>query len=284
MRYIIAILILASCNSPRQTPEPIVDSVSVMSDSAGVDVDEGVESALYTIEDQVQQMTFPFEGKTYDAQELLAVLYWPDQLGENTVGNDETPSAYIINDATTVSGNFFKAVSMCEPRTLLLTKRMEIDAEYYDLFFLEQEADGSPKVADRVSYDGSQGQSDTQLTVVTEGIGTDKTCYALKVASSTEGGDINLHRDSWVEYFIADGHGFHSVIKIVLEETDVQDYEASQDETKDSTSEIRDYEFLTSQSQGLYDIKIHTVVKQNGATASESYDTFRFDGTVYVKS
>jgi hypothetical protein len=260
----------------------LIDSVSLVEDTVILQ-DEGIESSLYTIEDQVRQMTFPLDGKTYDAQELLAVVYWPDQLGEITVGNDETPSAYAITDATATSGNFFASASACAARTLLLIKRMEIDAEYFDLIFLEQEADGSPKVADKLSFDGSQGQSDTQLDIVTEAIGTDKTCYALKVTSSTEGGDINLHRDTWVEYYISDKHAFHSVLKIVLEETDVQDYDGSQDENKDSTSEIREYEFLKTTSNGLYDVQIHTTVKQNGTIISKTDDIFRFNGVIYAR-
>lgn len=263
--------------------EQPIDTVSVAEDTVMLP-DEGIESSLYTIEDQVRQMTFPLDGKVYDAQELLAVVYWPDQLGEITVGNDETPSSYTVTEASAISGNFFTSAKACTARTLLLTKRIEIDAEYYDLIFLEQEADGSPKVGDKVSFDGSQGQSDTQLDVVTEGIGTDKTCYALKITSSTEGGDINLHRDAWVEYYIADGQSFHSVLKIVLEETDVQDYEVSQDENKDSTSEIRAYEFLKTTSNGLYDVRIRSTLKQNGVITSETEEIYRFNGEVYTRS
>lgn len=280
MRYFVPLFFLIACNSPKPKTEQPLDSVSVVVDTTTIQND-GLESSLYTIEDQVRQMTFPLYGKTYDAVELFAVVYWPDQLGEVTIGNDETPSAYIVTDAEEISGNFFSSDKSCSTRTVLHAKRMEIDAEYHDLIFLEQEADGSPKVADKVSFDGSQGQSDTQLDVVTEGIGSDKTCYALKITSSTEGGDIDLHRDEWVEYFIADAQAFHSVLKIVLEETEVQDYEVSQDENKNSTSETRSYEFLSSSSNGLYDVIIHTVVKRDGIIDSKSDQTLRFDGQQY---
>jgi hypothetical protein len=233
------------------------------------------------MEDEVKQMTLPMFGTTYAAQEILSILFWPDQFAENTVGNDETPPAYNVTGVEVISGNFSKGDSACVNRTLVLATRMDIDAEYHDLFFLEQEADGTPKVADVVTYDGSQGQSETQLSVITEGLSPDKNCHVVKVSSSTEGGDINLHRDSWVEYFIADGNGFHSVLKVVLEETDVQDYEVSQDENKDSTSELREYKIATTSSHGLFDIEVHTTMKQNGQIISETDQTYKFDGISY---
>ena len=280
------LLVMLACNAPKQDVALTSDSVIVEGDTAiaEMEYDGGMESEQYTIADEVKQSSLMVDGTSYDAQEMLTKLYWPDQLVNTPSGNEELPPSYDVQHAEVISANFFRGGDVCESRTLIVGRRLAIDAEYYDIFFMTKNADGSPKVADKVTFDGSQGQSDTQLLVVPENLCVDKSCYVLKVSSSTEGGDIDLHRDSWIEFYLADETSFRSVFRLVLEETDVQEYEVSGDENKNSTSEISEYEILSTATNGLLDIKVHTVAKQDGQVTSETNSIFRFDGKSYTSS
>jgi hypothetical protein len=275
---LVLIPFLYSCLSSNQ-------ETSSGADSATADTYEDFsEVSPFTIKDDIRENTIAINGKNHSVKETLIRYYSPDTFTTRTAEDSVDTPRYIITELQVIENTFFAGSGKCEKRSILATSRGDfIDQEYYDLLFLMPDADGELVLVDKQTFDGSQGQSSTIVSVATEDLATDKKCKVLRINSSSEGGDINLHKDEWLEYYIADQKSFHGILKLQLEDTDIQDYEATQDENQNSSSEVREMQILETSSNGLFDIKVHYTTRLNGNTTQDSEELYVFDGLEYVK-
>jgi hypothetical protein len=242
------------------------------------------EIAPFTIKDDIRENPVLINGKKKPLKDYLIKFYSPDHYTVKAPSDSVDSPRYIITEAQIIEGNFFAGEGKCESRSLLFASRGDfIDQEFYDLFFLKKEAGGEMAVSGKTTFDGSQGQSSTIVQVSKEALSSDKKCSILKISSATEGGDINLHKGEWVEYYIADNQNFHSVLKLQIEETNIQDYEATQDENQNSSSELREVEILGSSAHGLFDLNVHYTSRQNGSTVSDVEELYTFNGHEYIR-
>jgi hypothetical protein len=274
----ITILFLSSCLSSNQETNSSADS------STADAYEDFSEVSPFTIKDDIRNNAVTINGTNHSVQETLIRYYSPDTFTTKTAEDSVDAPRYIITELQVIENIFFAGAATCEKRSILITSRGDfIDQEYYDLLFLMPEADGQMVLVDKQTFEGSQGQSSTIVSVSTEDLAADKKCKVLRVNSSSEGGDVNLHKDEWLEYYIADQKSFHGILKLQIEDTDIQDFEASQDENQNSSSEIRELQMLETSSNGLFDIKVHYTSKQNGNTILDSEEFYVFDGLEYVK-
>jgi hypothetical protein len=270
----------AACSGPRESTENI-DSLSVQS-SDNYSEDDQVQN--FTIKEELRNEPVTIHGQKKTLSQFLVNFYSPDIYTTSLQNDAPDGPQYIVTKVEFLKGHFFINQQKCEDRSLVLCSRGDfVEGEFYDLFFLATDAKGNVVAADKLFFDGSQGQSSTDLTVSKISLSPEKKCDVLQVSSRTEGGDINLHRDEWVAFYIADGRSFHSVLKLQLEDTDIQDAESRNVEGQTSQAELREFELLETVSQGLYDIKVKYIQRENGSIVLESEEIFRFDGEFYVK-
>lgn len=245
---------------------------------------EDNEVKNFTIKEELRNQPVTIHGQKKTLSQFLVNFYSPDVYTTSTDNDSPEGPRYIITNVEFMKGKFFINEQKCEDRSLVLCSRGDfIQEEFYDLFLMATDASGNVVVADKLFFDGSQGQSSTDLIVSKVNLSPDKKCEVLQVASTTEGGDINLHRDEWVEFYIADGRSFHSVLKLQLEDTHIQDAEAAGTENQSSSSEVREFELLETVSKGLYDIKVNFTQRENGNIVVESEEVYKFDGEFYIK-
>lgn len=273
-------LILAACSAPRENTEGI-DSLS----SSSIDnYPQETESQMFTIKEELRNEPVTIHGQKKTLSQFLVNFYSSDTYTTSLQNEATDGPQYIITKVEFIKGRFFIKDGQCEERSLVLCSRGDfVEGEFYDLFFLATDAKGNVVVADKLFFEGSQGQSSTDLTVSRISLSPDKKCDVLQVSSRTEGGDVNLHRDEWVAFYIADGRSFHSVLKLQLEDTDIQDAESGNADNQTSQAELREFELLETVSNGLYDIRVKYIQRENGSIVLESEEIFRFDGEYYIK-
>lgn len=253
------------------------DSLSV----ADQNYDVLKDPQVFTITEDLGTESVNIFGKTTSLQNLLTVFYTPDTI---TDPDTEGPAPdYIITGAELIQGTFLSDSGRCEPRTLLLCTRGDfVDEEYYDLFFLARGSDGNVIVSGREIFEGSHGANATALKVDELPLPVSKDCSVLMVTSNDENGDPDFHKESWVEIFMATGKGFRSLFRLQLEETSIDEYVASEDESQRAVSKIQKYEILETSSKGLHDIRVTYTVTENGRTIKNGADVYRFDGHYYA--
>jgi hypothetical protein len=278
-RFLVPLAFLCSCvNATRET--------SSKPDTLASDgYEDFSEVTTFSIKDDLQRNTLTIQGKRKTIQDYLIKFYAPDTFTTYSSEDSISTPGYIITEARVIEDNFFSGDKKeCGKRSILFTGRGNfVDQEFYDLLFLDKEADGELVLMDKLTFDGSEGQSSTIVSVKPEDLTTRKNCKVLSVTSSTEGGDINLHKSEWIEYYIADMKSFHPILKVETENTDIQDYEATQDENQNSSSDIREVVILQSSSNGLFDIEVNYTNRQNGNVIQQSTERYSFDGEQYVK-
>lgn len=241
------------------------------------------EVSPFTIKEELRSQTMVIQGKRKTIQDYLEVFYAPDTFTTHLPEDSTDAPHYIITDARVIEGNFFVSERNCEPRTLLMTSRGDfVEQEFYDLLVVGKDSGGNMILVDKITVDGSQGQTSTTVTAELYDLSVDNTCRVLEVSSSSEGGDVNLHKDDWIEFFVADKQSLRSVLRLQTERTDIQDYQPDRDENQNAFSEIREVEMLETSSRGLYDLGAHYVSRQNGAVVEERDEIYRYNGEEYV--
>ena len=276
-KIFVLFLVLAAC-TPRDQEKSVADSIA-----AADAYEDFSEVSPFTIKEELLSDTLVVKGKELTAGALLETVYAPDTYTSNGVADSIDIPEYIITEASVLEGDFFSEGGTCTSKTILVAGRGDfIDQEFYDLLFLEEAANGRMKLVDKLTFDGSQGQSSTMVSATTEDLSSTNDCMLLKVTSSSEGGDINLRKNEWVEYYIADEKSFRPILKVQTEDTSIQDYEATQSDNQNSSSELKGVEVLETSSKGLYDIKVTYVRKENGETILEGEEMYVFNGNEYV--
>jgi hypothetical protein len=278
----ISFLLIALCSCQGSNTESRTGSDTSQLEDINYDILK--DPQLFTIQTDLQQESLSILNTKRSMHELLEKLYFPDTFTASNVENTATPPRYIITAVQTLQGNFFTDGTDCEDRSLIMCTRGDyVEQEYYDLFFLATDKKGELKVSDKLFFEGSQGQSATSVKVDFINLPVQKDCSLLMVTSQTEGGDINLHREEWVEIFIANKKGFRSLFKIQLELTDIQDFEVTQDEYQNSSSKIQEYEVLKTAHNGLHDVKVIYIQNENGKEVLSGEEIYHFDGTYYTR-
>lgn len=276
---ILLVLILISCT--RSIPEQTGNADSIQLEDQNFDMLK--DPKPYTIKQELRDQTLTVMGQEKKLSDLLKKLYVPDTFTAADVEDQVNPPQYIITGVQMLQGKFFSSERVCEDRSLFLCTRGDyVEEEYYDMFFLALDTNGEVVVSDKLLFEGSQGQSSTDLMVSKIQLSVNKDCALLMVRSESEGGDVNLSREEWIEIFIAGGKGFRSLFRLQLEETYIQDFEASQDEQQDSSSKIQQYEILDSSSNGLFDIKVIYTHHENGKLIVQGEKVYTFDGQYYI--
>jgi hypothetical protein len=275
-KFFVLSLVLVAC-APRDQEKTVADSLAADA------YEDFSEVSPFTIKDEVLSDTLVFNGKEVIAGALLETVYAPDTYTSHSAEDSIDAPKYIITEASVLEGDFFSAGGTCTTKTILVTGRGDfIDQEFYDLLFVEEDAGGRLILVDKLTFDGSQGQSSTMLAATAEDLSSTNDCMLLKVTSSSEGGDINLRKNEWVEYYIADEKSFRPILKVQTEDTSIQDYEAAESDNQSSSSELKEVEVLETSSKGLYDIRVAFVRKENGETILEGEEMYVFNGNEYV--
>lgn len=276
-RLFFLLLVLSACVSTTQESATSTDSV------ATTRYEDFSEVGPFTVKDEIRNQPIVLNKKRKPLLEFLVMFYHPDTYTPRTADDSVNVPQYIITDASVIEGSFFAGENKCENRSILMTSRGDfVEKEYYDLLVIDEDANGNLSLADKITFDGSEGQSSTLVTVTAEQLSSRPECKVLKVTSTTEGGDINLRKREWVEFYIADKKSFRSVLKIETEKTDIQDYEVTQNENQNSSSELREITTLERSSHGLFDIEVRYTNSQNGNTVAETKAVFTFNGVEYV--
>jgi hypothetical protein len=277
---VFVVLFYFSCSVPKESGGEY-DSLASQTES---NFNEDNEVKNFTIMEELRNQPVTIHGQKKTLSQFLVNFYSPDIYTTSTQNDSPEGPKYIITHVEFLQGKFFINEGKCEDRSLVLCSRGDfVQEEFYDLFLMATDANKNVVVADKLFFDGSQGQSSTDLNVSKVNLSPNKKCEVLQVASTTEGGDINLHRDEWVEFYIADGRSFHSVLKLQLEDTNIQGAESSATENQRSSSELRQFQLLDTVSKGLYDIKVNFTQREGGNIVVESEEIYRFDGEFYVK-
>jgi hypothetical protein len=271
-RLFFLVLLLSACGPSVRETSTTADSLKT------VPYEDFSEVVPFTVKDEIRFQSIELNGQRKNVVDYLMRFYHPDPYVSHTGDSTNIPG-YIITEVRVIEDNFFgDAGTSCRKRSILMTSRGDfIEKEYYDLLVVDENADGELAVVDKITFDGSEGQSSTIVTAEAVGLSTDPKCRVLKVLSSSEGGDINLRKREWVELYVSDAKSFHPVMRIELEKTDIQDYELSA-ENQNSSSEIREMRILQTSTNGLLDIEVSYANSQNGTIVEQSRDVFAFNG------
>ena len=272
------ILILSACVPNTQESATHIDSV------ASPGYEDFSEVGPFTVKDDIRNQSIVLNNKRKPLLDYLVLFYHPDTYTPRVPGDSVNLPQYIITEATVIENTFFAGENKaCEKRSILMTSRGDfVEKEYYDLLFIGEDANGNLRLVDKMTFDGSEGQSSTLVSVSAEPLSPRAQCRVLSVTSTSEGGDINLRKRKWVEYFIAEGKSIRSILRVETEKTDIQDYEATQDLNQNSLSELREIRILETSSHGLFDVDVQYTNIQNGTKASEANEVFAFNGAEYV--
>lgn len=275
-RFYFLLLILSSCFSPARESSTHTDSVG-----AG-GYEDFSEVGPFTVKEEIRNQSIVLANKRKPLLDFLVLFYQPDTYTPRSTADSADVPQYIITDATVIENTFFADANHCEKRSILMTSRGDfVEKEYYDLLIVDEDTNGKLTLADKITFDGSEGQSSTLVAVTAEQLSPRPECKVLTVTSTTEGGDVNLRKREWVEYYVADGKSFRPVLKVETERTDIQDYEATQSDNQNSSSELREITVLETSSAGLFDIQVRYTNIQNGTTASEDIERYSFNGQEY---
>ncbi len=274
--FCLLILVISAC-APGKEGATAIDSVAIPG------YEDFSEVTSFAVKDDLSDQAFELFGRQENLSELLRKLYSPDTLVSVSPDDTLNTPGYIITDALLLDGNLFVKDGQCSRRVFLMTLRGDfVDQEYYDLLVIGRDSNGQPILRDKIVFEGSEGQSTTIVSVSLEKLSSNAECFVLKVTSASEGGDINLHKDQWAEYFIADERSLRPILKVALEETDIEAYEASKDDTQNTSAKRRRINVLKTSTNGLYDIEVSFENRQNGNVVATALEKFSFDGNQYV--
>lgn len=271
-------LFLFACGPNTQESASRFDSLAVPG------YEDFSEVGPFTVKNDIRNQRVELKNKRKPLLDYLILFYHPDTYTPHSVDDSVNMPQYIITEAKAIENTFFTGEGKpCQTRSILMTSRGDfVDKEYYDLLFIGEDVNGDLKLVDKVTFDGSEGQSSTLVSVSPEELSPRTQCRVLAVTSVTEGGDINLRKRKWIEYYMADSKSFHPILRLDTEITDIQDYEATQDVNQNSSSEFREIKLLNTSTHGLFDIEVHYTKIQNGSIASESSEVFVFNGSEYA--
>jgi hypothetical protein len=283
MKKIFVVLIfLSACMTATRETVSDTDTTTVSLDS--LRYLEAVESVPFTIKEEVRLATLPVFGKNQKLSVLLPKLYGPDEYTSKAPDDAVGSPKYIVTEAVSEEGTYVGLGNKCYRKSMVLATRGDyIDHEFYDLFVLNRGKDGRVTLGEKLVFDGSEGQSSTIVTVSKEALSSEGQCDVLKVSSATEGGDLNLHRHDWIEFYIANEKSLHRILRLEMEQTDIQDFEASQTENQNSSSEVREYTVQETSHHGLFDIRVHHKKIENGNLIFESDELYEFNGQLYIE-
>ncbi len=237
----------------------------------------------FAIGEELDGGTVEVAGRQILLRDFLPSLYIPDTLYHAQTG---TPD-FIITSVQILQGTFFSDSGKCQQRSLVLCTRGDyVDGEAYDLFFVALGKSNQVAVAGKQTFEGSHGKASTELSVSLIDLPADDKCSLLLVTSQSENGQEDLYRERWAEIFIASGRGFRPLLKLQLEETFIQDYEADRDgdDVQDTSSKVQKLEVLPSTSNELHDIKVTFELSENGVVVRKGSEIYRFDGQYYGKA
>src|SRR5690606_12220458 len=237
----------------------------------------------FVISDELDGGTVEVAGRQMLLRDFLPSLYIPDTLYDTKSG---TPD-FIVTSVQILQGTFFSDSGKCQQRSLVLCTRGDfVEGEAYDLFFVALGKANHVAVAGKQTFEGSHGKASTELAVSLIDLPADDKCSLLLVTSQSENGQDDLYRERWAEIFIASGRGFRPLLKLQLEETFIQDYEADRDgdDVQDTSSKTQKLEVLPSTSNDLHDIRVTYEVRENGVVVREGNEIYRFDGQYYGKA
>lgn len=273
------LIFATACQPVEKKDSSVVDSLSM--EDRNYDILNVPRS--FVIGDELDGGTVEVAGREMLLRAFLPSLYIPDTLYEASGG---TPD-FIVTSVQILQGSFFAESGACEQRSLVLCSRGDfVDGEAYDLFFVALGKDNGVAVAGKQTFDGSRGEASTDLKVSLIELPADDKCSLLLVTSQTENGQDDLYRERWAEIFIASGRGFRPLIRLQLEETFIQEYEADRDgdDVQDTSSKVQQLEVLPSITNNLHDIRVTYELRENGVVVREGSETYRFDGQYYNRA
>lgn len=275
----ICLVYLAACSSPQKEAAEEVDSAAVV--DANTEAPRSVrhrprigENGLtFDVDSTLNSKELTIFGKSETVPYWIAKFYSQDRFVKS---KNDTPS-YSIKSVELTEDEYVDLKGECAKRPVLVAQRVLFGEEYYDIHFLSGDQDVS---SEKVTYDGSIAQSTGSVSLSTEYKLTKK-CPALAILREYEGGDIDYGRMKEISFFVVTESGMESVFDLVQEYTLAKDYEVTGDETKNATSEIRDFEILKTKTNNFFDIKVHATNKKDGKVVEEKETVFRSDGEKY---
>jgi hypothetical protein len=273
---IYGLLCLGSCSSPKKETTEVADSTktdSTASEVIAVSNDE--VGSTFDIDPTLSGQSFTIYGKSGPIIYWLNKIYRPD----HWINLDTGAANYKIKSADLTEDEYSNKEGRCVKRSVLLVQREMPGEQYYDLHFLYEDADGNLS-SEKVTFDGDIAQSTGSISLSAD-YKLSKDCPTLAVLSSSEGGDIDFGRSKEIAFFIATETGMVQMFDLVQDHLLAREYEVTGDENKNSESETRDFKILDKKTNGLFDIKVHTVKKKDGEITEEKDSIFRFNGEKY---
>lgn len=233
------------------------------------------EGLAFDVDPSIKSQELTIFEKTEAATYWLEKIYSPDHL----VKSKTDTVKYMIKSVELTDGDYTNAKGKCVSRPVLFVLREKDGEEFYDVHFLNNNDDS---FSEKVTYDGTQQQTDGSVSLSTDYKLADD-CPTLAVIRSYSGGDIDYGRMREISLFISTESGMVSVFDLVLEDMLAREYEVTGDENKNSTLETSDFEILDKKTNGLRDIKAHTIIKKEGEVTEEKDVFFHFNGEKYVE-
>jgi hypothetical protein len=194
-------------SSADETPDSETDSlVSEIS----VDDSEGANTKYFYVAESLQDKMIRLFGKDDSLIQVLKAVYSPDQFRNLPEGDDYEP-AYTLQAIELLEGDYTTTEGKCQPKTALLIRRTTSyeEEEYFDLHFIEKP--NGNLTSSRIELDVSFAQTSASVNFLND-YQLGEGCTTLAIEQSAEGGDIDLHRDRSITFFLADENYFHSVL------------------------------------------------------------------------
>lgn len=271
---LICLFYLAACTAPKKETTDDADSTVVEAPkSARYEPRSSEDGLTFNIDSSIESQELTIFGKSETIPYWVSKFYSQDHLTQN---NNDIPN-YSIKSVDLTEDEYSNAKGECVSRLILVVLRVLSGEEYYDIHFLTNDND---IYSEKVTYDGTIAQSTGSVSISTDYKLSEK-CPVLAIMREYEGGDIDYGRMKEISFFVASETGMESVFDLVREYTLAKDYEVTGDESKNSASEIRDFEILKTKTNNFLDINVHTTRKKNGEVTEEKDALFRFDGEKY---
>lgn len=212
---------------------------------------------------------------------LLNTLYEPYYY---RVGNAESESdpAFVITSVNAFNLTLMNKAGACEDMCTILTYRDNptTGEGYFDIHFLAKK-DNEITPVHKLTFDGDYAQSSSKTEIVST-YKLSNACQVLAIRHSSEGGDIDLSRNSLLTFYVLDQYIPVEILSVKLEDTTVSNFFETNDETKDAVSEISTIDILPTTSNQLYDIKVMYTQKTDGKITDQQEIIYKYNGSKYT--
>lgn len=285
--YISAIAVFLVCcdrdskiNEANQKPVISNDTIAVMDtlNNAHEYTEEDYKSMQIKAEDEGRPFTFaglvdlsPVAG--VDMTKITSQAYLPDILitGE---GSSDAEVEYHLTNIQRIEGNFSNVDGTCKQQTFLIYTREDVSGEtYYDLFLIEN-INNEVQATRLKTFDGSYAETFVDVKFdLNDGLSN---CLVLAVSSELHSDEVEVEQKKSLTFFALNGSDAEELLDLPLENL----LKANGKSVKETT---RTFQITNEKQNGFSNVIAHVIIKVKDEILSEGDETYRFNGTRYVK-